>query len=320
MEDPSGWNLIESDPSVFEQLLVDVGVEGLQVDELYSLDEETFDQLKPVKAFIFLFRWVGKEQDGYKAGIEVDPQDCGIFFANQVVNNACGTMAALNAVMNIPEVDSEYQGESIKIGPELQRMKEFSMGMDSVNLGHLISSNPLIREIHNSFSRSTPFTFDPSSNPDADPSDAYHFVTYAPFNGLVYELDGLREKPLMHAAALDDWTIPARQIVQHRINTYPEGQIHFSLLAISDSRKPLLKRHLKDPTLSTSEKEDLSWRLKSEEHKTIQATQDNALRRNNLIPAVLGLLKALGESGVVDTLRESSRKDRKVKKMRSGDE
>jgi hypothetical protein len=96
-EDPSGWSLTESDPQVFTQLLRDLGVKGLQVvsdtihllkkptlqDDLYSLDTATLETLKPIHALIFLFKYVGAS-DVETSGIEVDPQDSGIWFANQV--------------------------------------------------------------------------------------------------------------------------------------------------------------------------------------------------------------------------------------------
>jgi hypothetical protein len=53
-------------------------------DDLYSLDAETLTTLKPVHALIFLFKYVGGDAAQTAAGVEVDPMDSGVWFANQV--------------------------------------------------------------------------------------------------------------------------------------------------------------------------------------------------------------------------------------------
>lgn len=95
---------------VFTQLLQEIGVRGLQVDDLYSLDPETLESLQPIHALIFLFKWVAQTDDAEKKDDEAskkvggqvvsheESQGCGIYFANQVSNNACATLATMNAV------------------------------------------------------------------------------------------------------------------------------------------------------------------------------------------------------------------------------
>jgi ubiquitin carboxyl-terminal hydrolase L5 len=216
-QDQSGWQLTESDPGVFSELLKNLHVPYI-VDDLYSLDPNELSALQPIHAFIFLFKWITDPTSG-PAGTP-DPEFPG-FFANQVVNNACATLAVLNALGNIPELPSTFQGSE----SPLQELISFTTGMDPADRGYAVVSVDWLREAHNSLSPPTVLSLE-GLLPPGEKEEAYHFIVYLPVAGSVYELDGLQRAAIRHGACdASNWMDVARDVINARIATYPEGAV-----------------------------------------------------------------------------------------------
>ena len=173
------------------------------MDDLYSLDSESLAALQPLRAFIFLFKWLPTSHDETvpQSGGEYDADFAG-FFAHQVVNNACATLAVLNALGNIP---------SLTAGPELTDLMNFTVGMDPQTRGLVITSSDWLREAHNALSPPHAISLDGLGLPKKG-EDAYHFVVYLPAMGALYELDGLKQHPIRHGpfGSDGDWVKKAR--------------------------------------------------------------------------------------------------------------
>ncbi|XP_034943146.1 ubiquitin carboxyl-terminal hydrolase isozyme L5 [Chelonus insularis] len=288
MGDSAGnWCLIESDPGVFTELIREFGAKGVQVEELWSLDDEQFENLKPIHGLIFLFKWF---QDDEPAGTLVqDNRLDKIFFAKQVINNACATQAIVSVLLNCKHPD-------VSIGPNLEEFKNFCQSFDATMRGLALSNSDIIREVHNSFSRHTLFEYD--SKQATKDEDVFHFVSYIPIDGRLYELDGLEDGPmdLGPCPPGDQWVQAAKPIIQKRINKYNEGEIHFNLMAIISDRKMLYERQ-KANTTDPSEIARLQLLIEEENNKSKRHKLENIRRKHNYLPLIIELLKVLAKDG-----------------------
>lgn len=187
----------------------------LIVDDLYSLDSDSLAALQPLHALIFLFKWIPVSSDSSaskRAGTD-DPDFPG-FFAHQVVNNACATLAVLNALGNIPSLQS---------GPQLTDLLQFTTGMDPQTRGLVMTSSDWLREMHNALSPPSAFSLD-GLGLSKKSEDAYHFVVYLPIMGALYELDGLNRHAIRHGAfdeSGEGWLKTARYDICDYTSSFP---------------------------------------------------------------------------------------------------
>ena len=144
----------------------------------------------------------------------------------QTIHNACATVALLNIVMNVPEIE---------LGETLSAFKAETQNLKPPYRGKRLGSNAFIRNIHNSFARygldiiprvreSNNFynrrmdilnadlslyedlkKWERSKNnkrrrtarkkKDDENEPGFHFIAYVPKDGIVWKLDGLRRQP-----------------------------------------------------------------------------------------------------------------------------
>ncbi len=71
-----------------------------------------------------------------------------ILIAAQTVSNVCASVALLNIVNNIPEVE---------LGEHLRQFKEFTNSFTPALRGDAIGNFHFVKQIHNSFARSVLF-------------------------------------------------------------------------------------------------------------------------------------------------------------------
>ncbi|OQO07095.1 hypothetical protein B0A48_07663 [Cryoendolithus antarcticus] len=322
-----GWNTIESDAGVFTYLIDSLGVKNVQFEELISLDPDSLQALNPL-GVIFLFKYptgekptTDKPLDGEFDFAAVDSQDDEerLWFAAQTIQNACGTQALLSVLLN-KAGDPEDGG--IDIGPNLGDFKEFTGAFPADLRGEALSNSDLIRETHNSFARSSPFTSDATRYAGED-DDVFHFIAYTSINSTLYELDGLQPAPIRHGDAgacpseiFADAVVP---VLQRRIERYPAGEIRFNLLAMCEDLRVRAKEVGDAEGLEREEAKRREWRW------------ENALRRHNFVGFIGEVMKGVTaqklEEGSHEAWIEDAKKatqkrvdDRKKKGEVGGDE
>lgn len=297
-----GWCTIESDPGVFTELIQDgFGCKNVQVEELWDFEDETFNRLKPIYGLIFLFKWQEDKRENLDIPV-VKPQN--LFYAKQVINNACATQAIISVLLNRDEV---------QLGPTLSNFKSFAGFLDAHTAGEQLGQEQNIRKAHNSFARPEPFSFEDSKKSDDD--EAFHFVAYVPNGGQVWELDGLKKGPIrLGECTLDNWLPVARKHIKDRIASY-SGELRFTLLGLVHNIQEKMQKELSslNADQDVARITQLQDGIKQEQEKFKRWKNENVRRRHNYVPFIFNLLKILARKGKLKPLVEKAVEMKKVK-------
>jgi len=241
-----------------------------------------------------------------------------LFYAKQVITNACATIAMLKIVFNNINM--------IKLGPVLEDFYNFSKEFDPETKGLAIGNSDLIRDAHNSFARPEPFIREESTKPVKSGEDVYHFIAYVPFQGAVYELDGLKEGPIL-LGTYDErsisWKDIARPAVEAKMAKYSASETHFTLLSVCEDRRYVIENEISMITsqLGGSNNDELMNQLVAlrnelaDEHKKREFQhKENVRRRHNYIGFIMQVLKALTQNNKLTpciTAAETKQREKK---------
>ncbi|URE17222.1 Ubiquitin carboxyl-terminal hydrolase, family 1 [Musa troglodytarum] len=239
------WCAIESDPGVLRN----------------SYNKCKPREFKPIYGLILLYKWRPGEKDDRPVIKDLNPN---LFFASQVINNACATQAIL-FLMNCPDID---------IGPELSVLKEFTK-TSLQNLKDWQSTTAVKpRTAHNSFARPEQFVAEEQKVGGKD-DGVYHFVSYLPIDGVLYELDGLKE-----------------------------GQSALASALVGQSCSQALNKSLAEVTAGI---EAVTEKIIMEEEKFKKWRTENIRRKHNYVPFLFNFLKILSEKKQLKPLIEKAK-------------
>lgn len=158
------------------------------------------------------------------------------------VPNSCATHALLSVLLNCPD---------LHLGETLNRLKTHTKGMSPENKGWAIGNTPELACAHNSHAMSqAKRRLDKSSGISTGrfTGEAFHFVSFVPIDGHLFELDGLKPFPMNHGPWKDgdDWTDKFRCTMEERLGiSSGEQDIRFNLMAVVPDRRIAITHKLK---------------------------------------------------------------------------
>ncbi|KAM7535988.1 hypothetical protein Aperf_G00000089776 [Anoplocephala perfoliata] len=298
MGESGNWCLIESDPAVFNELMNGFGADGLECIEVY--DTQSTELFDDALALIFLFQWNNHDQNGSKSLDIVD--DSSIFFAKQVVTNACATLALVNVLLNITS-------PALKLGETLSDFKSFVSDFSSQMKGSALATCDKLRLTHNKFAR--PQVLEIDINKPHRPEDVYHFVGFVPINGAVYELDGLKPNPVRVAKIPEgsSWLSVILPIITTRMSECLDGK--FNLMALVPSRLQMYLARAAEYAANPPEDKSLvsqnDCSIYAERSKLAEQRSENNRRRHNYLPFIMEYFKILAENNLLVDFVQSAK-------------
>lgn len=131
------------------------------------------------------------------------------------------------------------------MGEDLKNFSNFTMELTADLRGMSIGNSEFLRVTHNSFSKPEPFVFQQTSSKGGK-DDVFHFISYIPHKGKVYELDGLQEGPILLGDIVEgvSWLEIVKSEINKRIQHYSSNEIRFALLALIKSKKSVAEESL----------------------------------------------------------------------------
>lgn len=157
--------------------------------------------------------------------------------------NSCATHALLSVLLNCP---------NIHLGTTLSRLKLHTTGMCPENKGWAIGNTPELACAHNSHAMpQAKRRLDKNTGVSSGrfTGEAFHFVSYVPINGKLFELDGLKPYPMDHGPwkENEEWTEKFRRVITDRLgmaNGEPLQDIRFNLMAVVPDKRIAISHKL----------------------------------------------------------------------------
>ncbi|KAJ2106327.1 ubiquitinyl hydrolase 1 [Coemansia sp. RSA 922] len=219
------WVPLESSPEAMNRVIYRLGVEdSVGFSDVLGLDEELLTMVtQPVNALVFLFPLTDKfeedrKQEATSSSNSVSPK---VWFMQQTIGNACGTMAIFHAMAN--------NQQNLPIGGEMAAFFERTKDMTPEERAADLEKDNAVAEAHKEGAAEGQ-TAAPKPGEDVN----HHYAAFACIDGHLYELDGRLPAPINHGPSVDVLKDGAR-VIRQRIQSFADDSLAFSVISLGPS-------------------------------------------------------------------------------------
>ncbi|CAK0867268.1 unnamed protein product [Prorocentrum cordatum] len=235
---PGGsWLPLESNPEVLNPFCKRLGLEdGWGFCDVFGLDPELLCMVpQPCAALCLLFPSEKisrpRREDLRSRRAKMDSPEPGLFFLQQHdgIGNACGTIAAVHAISN-GAVSGMF---SLKDGSPLSQFLAKAAPLSAPERGTVLANSKDLQEMSD-----TTAAAGETEGAGTDDANDSHFITFLPFKGKLYELDGRTfgedgvAFPVVHCDTTPDtWVMDAARL-PHAPSTsqYNRARLHLEVV------------------------------------------------------------------------------------------
>jgi len=180
------WAALESNPDVLSKFCRKMGVgEQFEVVDVLGVDPDLLSFVpQPVLSLILLFPSRNSDGSRVREKLDVEKHELAdkVFFLKQIeghLDNACGTIAMIHAILNNKELLGLTDGSS-----PLEKFLEETSGMSYEERGRHLDNFRPVAEVHNSLVE------EGQSRVQSSDNVCHHFVCVTAVEGHMVELDG----------------------------------------------------------------------------------------------------------------------------------
>eukprot|EP00931_Biecheleriopsis_adriatica_P027467 TRINITY_DN1651_c0_g2_i1.p1 TRINITY_DN1651_c0_g2~~TRINITY_DN1651_c0_g2_i1.p1 ORF type:complete len:469 (+),score=110.36 TRINITY_DN1651_c0_g2_i1:48-1454(+) len=225
------WMPLESNPRVVSKYLKKLGFDaGYALHELMSLEPWALEMIpRPAQAIFLLFP-IGKElKEARKTEMELPAEltvPSNVLHMKQTIGNACGTIAVIHAMGNL----CRHGTATPESGSWLERfLANYKDGMTSDDVGTMLEEDAAIEAAHKEAEAESEANRSHATNANL------HFIAFVNIDGLVVELDGCAERPIVRSRVSDfggDFLSAAVTTIRSRYMELSPDALRFNMMAL----------------------------------------------------------------------------------------